>query len=93
MQEQAILEQLLMLLEENDIAVRTEQIGDLPAALCKIKGKMIFFVDKNAQPADVTPICARAVLENVDIRNIYIKPLIREFLEKSRPANKTTNKS
>lgn len=93
MEQQAILEQLLDILEENGITIRTEPIGPLPAGLCKIKGKMIFFVDKNAQPADVTPICARAVLENVDIRNIYIKPLVREFLEKSRPANKTTNKS
>lgn len=88
MEEQAILEQLLAILEENNIAVRTEPIEGLAAGLCKIKGKMIFFVDKNAQPADVAPICARVVHETVDIQDIYLKPLVREFLEKNRPANK-----
>lgn len=87
MEEQDILEQLLAILEQNHIAVRTEPIGPLPAGLCQIKGKRVFFVDKNAETADVTAICARAVLETIDIQNIYLKPQIREFLEKNRPVN------
>jgi hypothetical protein len=87
MEEQDILEQLLAILEQNHIAVRTESIGPLPAGLCQIKGKRVFFVDKNADAADVNAICARAVLETIDIQNIYLKPQIREFLEKNRPVN------
>ena len=86
MEEQVILEQLLAILEENGITVRTEPIGDLPAGFCKIRGKKVFFVDKNAQAADVAPVCAREVHKIVDIQNIYLKPQIREFLEKHRPS-------
>jgi hypothetical protein len=87
MEEQAILEQLLAILEQNGIKVRTEPIGLVPAGLCKIKGKTVFFVDKNAEAAEVAAICARAVLETIDIQNIYLKPQIREFLEKNRSVN------
>ena len=67
--------------------MRTEAIGTLPAGLCQIKGKKVFFVDKNAETADITAICAQAILETIDIQNIYLKPQIREFLEKKRPIN------
>lgn len=87
MEEQDILEQLLAVLVQNGIKVRYEPIGLVPAGLCKIKGKTVFFVDKNAEAAEITEICARAVLETIDIQNIYLKPQIREFLEKKRPIN------
>ena len=85
MEEQAILEQLLGLLEENHVTVRTESVGGGGAGLCTIRGKKVFFVDKNASPCDVAVIYAHAVHETVDIDKIYLKPQVREFLEGNRP--------
>jgi hypothetical protein len=85
MEKQDILENLMELLEQNEIEVRSDFIGDLAAGLCVIKGKKVFFIDKNAQTADVLATCARVVHENIDIDNIYLKPQVRQFLEKNRP--------
>ena len=85
MEKQDILENLTELMEQNEIEVRSDFIGDLAAGLCVIKGKKVFFIDKNAQTADVLAACARVVHENIDIDNIYLKPQVRQFLENNRP--------
>ena len=75
-----ILDELVLLLEQNGITVRCE--ADSGAGLCVIKGRTVVFIDDSAPTAEMAQICGRAVCENIDIENIYIKPKIREFLEK-----------
>lgn len=84
MEDQAILEELLVLLEQNSVTIRSEAMGGRGGGLCKIKDKSLFFVDTEAQTADMAVICARAVHETVDIEKIYIRPQIRDFLERNR---------
>jgi hypothetical protein len=81
MNEQRILEELLSLLEANDVTIRTETLGGSGGGLCTVKGEQIFFVDTQAQSADVAAICAEAVSKVVDTEKVYIKPEVRQFIE------------
>lgn len=83
MNEQNILEELLAVLEANGVKVRTEPLGGNGGGLCFIKGEKFFFVDTQAAAAESAAICAQAVSELVDTDSIYLKPQIREFIEKN----------
>ena len=82
MEAEAVLDELLALLEHNGVSIRTEPMGGGGGGLCKIKDRQVFFVDTEAQTADMAAICAGAVREIVDLENIYIRPQIRDFLER-----------
>jgi len=81
MNEQAILDELLALLESNGIEVRSEPLGGAAGGLCTIKGKQIFFVDTEATTRTNAETCAEAVAGTVNIEKIFIKPQIRRFVE------------
>ena len=81
MYEQRILEELLALLEANSVTIRNEPLAGSGGGLCTIKGEPIFFVDTQAQSAEVAALCAEAVSKVVDIDNIYIRPEVRQFIE------------
>ena len=81
MNEQKILEELLTLLEANSVTIRNEPLGGSGGGLCTMKGQSIFFVDTQAQSADIAPICAEAVSKVADIEKLYIKPEVRQFIE------------
>lgn len=81
MNEQAILEELLALLEANNVKIRNEPLGGSGGGLCSIKGEQIFFVDTQAQIADIAALCAEAVTRVVDIEKVFIKPQVRQFIE------------
>jgi len=83
MQDNSILEKLCGLLEKNNVSIRTEALGGGGGGLCKLKDKTVFFVDIDAPDAETAAICAQAVNKIVAIDEIYIKPQIREFIEKS----------
>ncbi len=81
MNEQRILEELLALLEANSVTLRAEPLGGSGGGLCTVKGEPIFFVDTQAQSADIAALCAEAVSKVVDIEKVYIKPKVRQFIE------------
>jgi hypothetical protein len=72
---------MLTLLEANGVTIRNEPLGGSGGGLCTMKGQSIFFVDTQAQSADIAPICAEAVSKVIDIEKLYIKPEIRQFIE------------
>ncbi len=82
MNERNILEELLTLLEANGVKIRNEPLGGGGGGLCTIKGEHFFFVDTQAAAAETAALCAQAVSGLVDIDSIYLKPQIREFIEK-----------
>jgi hypothetical protein len=82
MNTQEILEQLLTMLENSNIEVRTESLGGGGGGLCKIKGRYTFFLDSDSTTADSAATSAQAVAKIVDIDAVYIKPEVREFIEK-----------
>ena len=67
MDKQALLDDLLALLEQNNVSVRTDALGGGGGGLCKIKAKFIFFLDTQSSTTENSEICAQAVAELVDI--------------------------
>ena len=81
MNNQMILEELIALLESKSVKIRTEPLGGAGGGLCSVKGDKIFFVDTDAPCAEVTALCAEAIVKLIDIDNIYIRPEVRQFIE------------
>lgn len=82
MENQAILEQLLKLLEENRVTIRPEATGP-GGGLCKLRGKTLFFYDKEASAAETAVLAAKAVGQTIsDLDAIYLKPAVRDFIDK-----------
>ena len=84
MNEQAILDELLALLEASNVKIRSEPLGGNGGGLCSIKGEQIFFVDTQASTADVAALCAEAVKKVIDIEKVFIKPQVRQFIENNK---------
>ncbi len=80
----------LVLLEELacglGIDVRYESMDGEAAfssgGLCRIRGKPVILVNQRASVPEKIKILARA-LNRMDLGQVYIKPALREFLEKS----------
>jgi hypothetical protein len=81
MNEQSILDELLALLEVNGVTIRNEPLGGSGGGLCTIKGQRIYFVDTQAPSVVSAAMCAEVVSKVVDVEQIFIKPLIRQFIE------------
>jgi hypothetical protein len=81
MDERHILKTLIDLLEANRIKIRKEPLEDSPGGLCRIGKERILFLDSRALPANQAEVCAVALVEVVDINNIYLRPDVREFIE------------
>ena len=84
MNEQAILEELLALLEASRVKIRSEPLGGRGGGLAMMKGENIFFVDTEAPNAEVAALCADAVTKLLDIETIYLRPEVRQFIESHR---------
>jgi hypothetical protein len=80
----AILDELLCLVQAQNVPVRRVSLDGEGGGLCKVRGQDVFFVDTQADLADTAAKCAEALAKVVDIESIYIKPEIREILEKYR---------
>ncbi len=87
METQVILQQLLDMLSENGIKVRSEPLGGLGGGLCKLKDRHIFYVDTDGSAAHRAHAAAIAIRQIVDIEAVYLRPQVREFIENAGPAD------
>jgi hypothetical protein len=81
MDEQTILDELLALLKDNGIKVRSEPMGGSGGGLCTVKGQSVLFVDTESSTAETATVCAEAVAKVVDIETIYLRPEVRRYIE------------
>ena len=81
MDDSGIFEELVVILEENGVRVRREAMGGGGGGMCKVADKDVCFVDTEAAVVNNAVCCAHAVNKVVDIEMIYIRPIVREFLE------------
>jgi hypothetical protein len=81
MNERAILDELLQLLEGRGVKIRSEALGGSGGGLCTVKGEQLFFVDTEAPAWETAALCAEAVAKLVDIESVYMKPQVRQFVE------------
>ncbi|MHC4763363.1 MAG: hypothetical protein ACYS71_08370 [Planctomycetota bacterium] len=82
MNQQRILEELLALLETSSVTIRQEPLGGSGGGLCTVKGEEVLFIDTEAPSAEMAAICAEAASKVIDIEKVYIKPQVRELIEK-----------
>lgn len=81
MDNKAVLDELLYLLEKNNVKIRKDRMGGGGSGLCKLKEGFLFFLDTDSNSYENALNCAKAVKEIVDIETIYLRPEIREFVE------------
>lgn len=83
MDKSQLLEDMLAILQEHGIEVRSESMGGSGGGLCSFAGKQVYFVDTDAPEMETNAITARTVGEIVDIEEIYLRPQVRELIEHS----------
>ena len=81
MNEQAILDNILALLEAHSVKVRRERLEESSGGLCKVKGERVLFLDISATVSDQAALCAAALANVVDINTVYLLPEVRRFIE------------
>jgi hypothetical protein len=83
--EKAVTAGLTELAEAAGVEVRYEKMsGDIafyPGGLCKVKGRPVIIINSKASERERMHILARAV-KGFDLSDTYIKPAIRELLER-----------
>lgn len=77
----ALLEELIGLLEASGIKVRRESLEESRGGLCRLGGTLMLFLDEHADSLQSAAVCARALCKTVDITTIYLRPNVREFIE------------
>jgi N-dimethylarginine dimethylaminohydrolase len=85
MDDHAVLSQLEGLANTLGIQIRYEKIieDELSGAggLCRVKGEWVIIVNSRATINEKIQTLAKS-LKNFDLNNIYIRPALRELLEK-----------
>ncbi|MBN1126091.1 MAG: hypothetical protein JXA82_13875 [Sedimentisphaerales bacterium] len=82
MDTERIRDELLELLNEQGITVRFEAMGGGGDGLCTLKDRQVFFVDTQSSLLETAIATAQAVARNVPVDSIYLRPQVREFIEK-----------
>ena len=86
MDEEVILSQLEELADKLEILVRDENINieesSSTGGLCRVEGKYILILNSKATVKENIQVMIEA-LNQFDLSDIYVKPVIRELLEGS----------
>lgn len=83
MDNQIIAEQLLVFITEQGVEVRKESMGGGGGGLCDIRNKRVFFHDTDSSSFETAVRCSQAIVKLYDdLESIYLKPAIREFIDK-----------
>jgi hypothetical protein len=84
MNDEVLLSQLEELAEKLEILIRDENINIEEASstggLCRIEGEYILILNSKATVKEKIQVTIKA-LQQFDLSDIYIKPVIRELLE------------
>ncbi len=75
------LEYVLEIASKLELDVRAERLGGSGGGLCKLKGKLILFVDIDAEPIRRYETLLSSIMR-FELDDIYILPEIRSDMEK-----------
>lgn len=84
MNSEGMLDELLQLLEKAGVEVRLEQMGGGSGGVCSVKGRSMVFLDVQASTMDRAAVCARALAKSVNLEEVYMKPEVRQFVEREQ---------
>lgn len=82
MNTEGMLDELLELLEKAGIEVRQENMGGGGGGVCCIKGKDVVFLDVQSSAVERASVCAKALAKAVNLEEVYMKPEVRQFVER-----------
>ncbi len=74
-----ILKELEQLAAQCSIAVRYEK-GDFEGGFCVLKTERLIVINKKLAPAKKASVVAQGLAE-IGVDEVYLKPVIREFIE------------
>jgi hypothetical protein len=77
----AILAELIELLQAAGVKVRREPLEDSRGGLCRLGAASVLFLDTHADPLQSATLCAQTLRRVVDVNTIYLRPNLREFIE------------
>ena len=85
MNDEILLSQLEELADKLEILVRDENINidessTSPGGLCRVEGKYVVILNSKATVKEKIQVMITA-LRQFDLRDMYVKPVIRELLE------------
>ncbi len=86
MDDKTVLGELEALAHQLGVEIRYEALtGEIfsPGGMCRIRGRQVIMVNKHGSVREKTTILTRA-LRRFDLSGIYLKPALRELLEKPR---------
>ena len=79
----SITDELIELLTEQGIVIRRDKMGSGGGGLCVIDGRKVFFFNNDSSAFELAVSCAHAAAEAIlDPESIYIKPAVRDFIDK-----------
>jgi hypothetical protein len=82
MNTEGLLDELLILLEKAGVAVRMDQMGGGGGGMYTAKGMNTVMLDSQASATERAAVCARALAKVTDIEEVYMKPEVRQFVER-----------
>lgn len=74
-----LIRELEVLVTRLGIQVRYERLTDAQSGLCILKGTSYLIIDTDSVPEQILDIFRRA-LSDKDLTNMYLPPVVREFL-------------
>jgi hypothetical protein len=89
MDDPAILEMLLEIMRQSNLEIRTAPMGGQGGGLCRLKDKILFYVDSDVSTGEMIAITAGAVGQIADVESMYLRPQIREVIELYRSRNES----
>ncbi len=82
MNHEKIVNELLEILENQNVEIRRDNFDGSGGGLCKLKDKILFFYDTQSSFYESALKLKEAVINTCEIEQMYLKPFVREFLEK-----------
>lgn len=87
MDDRDILEALFELLGNCQVEVRKAPLGGQGGGLCRLRGRAVFFADADASVGETMVLAVQAVRQCMDIEGVYLRPQIREIIDRYRSAD------
>ncbi|NLH14955.1 MAG: hypothetical protein GX455_00095 [Phycisphaerae bacterium] len=84
MDDRDILDALLELLGNCQVEIRKVPLGGQGGGLCRLRDRVVFFADTDASVGETTALAAQAVRQKLDIEGVYLRPQIREIMDRYR---------
>ena len=78
----SLLDELLVLLENWGVEVRSERLGGSGGGLCAVRHRRVFFLDIDADEATREARAIAALAELPEAEQTYLPPAVRERVEK-----------